>query len=185
MSEHSINHNFMNKSLLFRSIFIGAMSVVVLSIIAVPQTTYAEIKNDKDEASHTLVHNGKLTICKLDKKAYEVVRTIKKAVITGYSSAWDETTGIPGKPGFITASGFDLRELKDGEGVVANNYLPFGTKIRIPDLFGDTIFTVQDTGSPNHFSTVNRFDVYFPGELGKKEAMKFGRPTAKVEFVES
>ena len=179
--EHSINHNFMNKSLLFRSISVGIMSVMVLCVIAIPQATYAETKNAKNDTSHTLFHKGKLTICKLDKEAYEVVRTIE-GKLSAYTNTVDQTDDSPDK----TASGFSLSTLKAGEGVVANNFLPLGTKVRIPDLFGDMVFTVEDRGSQKHFSTVNRFDVYIPGgEKARQQAMQFGRKTAKVEIIES
>ena len=55
--------------------------------------------------------------------------------VTAYSSSPDETDNTP----FITASGKTVRD-----GVVATNVLPFGTKIKIPSLFGDKIFTVED-----------------------------------------
>ena len=171
----------MNKSLVIQSIIACIVFMIALCIVAIPQTTYAEPKNEKDDVSHTLFHNGKLTICKLDKKAYEVVRIIEGKLSAYTNTVW-QTDDTPN----FTASQFDLRTLKAGEGVVANNYLPFGTKVRIPDLFGDMIFTVQDRGNPNHFDTVRRFDVYLPGgEKGVQEAMKFGRRTARVEIVES
>lgn len=56
-------------------------------------------------------------------------------VITAYSSTPWETWGDP----FITASGTRVRD-----GIVANNLLPFGTQIRIPELFGEEIFVVED-----------------------------------------
>jgi len=46
-------------------------------------------------------------------------------VITAYSSTVDQTDDTP----FITANGSFVRD-----GIVANNMLPFGTKIKIPEL---------------------------------------------------
>ena len=51
-------------------------------------------------------------------------------LITGYSSTPQETEDTP----FLTASGKKVRD-----GIVANNFLPFGTKIKIPKIFGDKI----------------------------------------------
>ena len=56
-------------------------------------------------------------------------------IITGYSSSPQETDNDP----FITAASTQTRE-----GVVANNYLPFGTKIRFPEIYGDKIFVIED-----------------------------------------
>jgi 3D (Asp-Asp-Asp) domain-containing protein len=54
---------------------------------------------------------------------------------TAYSSTPDQTDDTP----FITASGTTVRA-----GVVAANFLPIGTRLRIPDYYGDTIFVVED-----------------------------------------
>jgi len=40
---------------------------------------------------------------------------------------------------FTTASGTPTRH-----GVVASNYFPIGTRIKIPDMYGDQIFIVED-----------------------------------------
>lgn len=54
---------------------------------------------------------------------------------TSYTSRPQETDGDP----FVTADGSDVRD-----GIVATNVLPFGTKVRLPSVFGDRIFTVHD-----------------------------------------
>ncbi len=54
---------------------------------------------------------------------------------TSYTSRVEECDADP----FITADGSDV-----GDGVVATNVLPFGTKVRLPTVFGDKIFTVHD-----------------------------------------
>ena len=58
-----------------------------------------------------------------------------KVVITAYSSTVWQTDDTP----FITASGKTVEQ-----GIVANNMLPFGTEIMIPELYGDEIFVVED-----------------------------------------
>lgn len=55
--------------------------------------------------------------------------------ITAYSSEVGQTDSTP----FITASGTTVRR-----GVVAANFLPIGTKIRIPELYGNEVFVVED-----------------------------------------
>lgn len=54
---------------------------------------------------------------------------------TAYNSEEAQTDSTP----FITASGTHVRW-----GVVAANFLPIGTRIKIPDYFGDQIFVVED-----------------------------------------
>ncbi len=85
--------------------------------------------------------------------------------ITAYSSSVDETDDTP----FITASGSRTRD-----GVVAANFLPFGTRVKIPELFGDKTFIVEDR---MHRRFSDRMDIWFPS---KWEAKQFGRQTAQI-----
>jgi 3D (Asp-Asp-Asp) domain-containing protein len=85
--------------------------------------------------------------------------------ITAYTSSPEETDDTP----FITASGSRTRD-----GVVATNILPFGTRVQIPSLFGDKIFTVEDRMHPRF---QNRMDVWTET---KAEAYRIGIRTAEV-----
>jgi 3D (Asp-Asp-Asp) domain-containing protein len=92
------------------------------------------------------------------------------AIVTAYSSTPWETDEDP----HITASGKIVRD-----GIVANNLLPFGTKIKIPEIFGDKIFVVEDRMS---FEKSNyQFDVWFEDYF---EALKFGTKKTYVEILE-
>ena len=64
------------------------------------------------------------------------------------------------------------------EGVVACNFLPFGTKIRIPKLFGDEVFVVEDRMHPRKKYQV---DVWFPS---REEALQFGAHLTYIEILE-
>jgi 3D (Asp-Asp-Asp) domain-containing protein len=57
------------------------------------------------------------------------------ALATAYSSTRGQIDSTP----FITANG---RHVYDG--LIAANWLPFGTRVKFPDLYGDKIFTVND-----------------------------------------
>lgn len=89
-------------------------------------------------------------------------------VVTAYSSTPWETDDTP----FITASGTRVRD-----GIVAANFLPFGTKIKIPQIFGDKIFVVEDRLSPEKKYHI---DVWFPSH---KEALRFGAHLAYIEIL--
>jgi len=100
-----------------------------------------------------------------EKKAIKIL-----AIVTAYSSTPWETDENP----YLTASG---KIVKDG--IVANNFLPFGTKIKIPEIFGDKIFVVEDRMS---FEKSNyQFDVWFKDYF---EALKFGVKKTYVEILE-
>lgn len=83
-----------------------------------------------------------------------------------YSSTPDQTNGNP----FITASG---KQVVDG--IVANNCLPFGTVITIPDLFGDKQFRVQDRMAARY--GCESFDIWYPN---REAALQFGKRRATV-----
>lgn len=90
-------------------------------------------------------------------------------VITAYSSTVSQTDDDP----FTTASGSTVRD-----GIIANNGLKFGTKIRIPELYGDKVFTVEDrmhSRKPD-----NQIDVWFPSYW---EAKNFGIKKTYVEIL--
>lgn len=88
---------------------------------------------------------------------------------TGYSSTPDQTDSTP----FITANGSHVHD-----GTLAANFLPFGTKVRIPDYFGDKIFVVEDRMA-QRFST--RIDIWYPD---RATAMDWGLRTVKIQVVE-
>lgn len=90
--------------------------------------------------------------------------------MTGYSSTPDQTDSSP----FITANGTYVHD-----GVIAANFLPFGTKIKIPDYFGDKIFTVHDRMNKRYWQKV---DIWFPD---RQSALEFGLRTLKIQILES
>ncbi|MEE8131511.1 MAG: hypothetical protein V3T98_00455 [Candidatus Paceibacterota bacterium] len=91
-----------------------------------------------------------------------------KIVITAYSSSPEETDDTP----FITAAGTFVRQ-----GVAAANFLPIGTKIKLPDVFGDQIFIIEDRMHPR-FN--DRVDVWF---AEKSTAKTFGKQLSRIEVL--
>lgn len=89
--------------------------------------------------------------------------------VTAYSSSVDETDSTP----HVTASGTKTRD-----GVVASNLFPLGTKVRMPELFGDEILVVEDR---MHDRFTDRIDVWMPS---KWQALSFGKKQTAVEIVE-
>ena len=85
--------------------------------------------------------------------------------VTAYSSTPEETDDTP----FTTASGTTVRD-----GIVATNLLPFGTKVKIPEFFGDKVFVVEDR---MHQRKTNNLDVWMGS---KKEALRFGVSYATI-----
>lgn len=90
------------------------------------------------------------------------------AWVTAYSSEPEQTDETP----FIAASGNYVYF-----GTAASNFLPFGTKFRIPEVFGSQIFIVEDRMN-KRFN--DRIDIWFPT---KEEAKKFGKRYLKIEIL--
>lgn len=86
-------------------------------------------------------------------------KRIMVLTITGYSSSPDETDDTPWLTAYNTFPKW---------GTVASNILPYGTKIKIPSIFGDQIFIVEDKMNPRFDENI---DIWFPS---KEEALNFG-----------
>src|SRR3989338_335840 len=97
-------------------------------------------------------------------KAKTVTKTYS-VIATAYSSSVDETDDTP----FITAKGTYVRD-----GIIAANFLPFGTAVKIPAIYGDKVFMVEDRMNKRF---PDRIDVWMPSKqaaflLGKKRVVK-------------
>jgi len=100
-----------------------------------------------------------------DEKPHKIV----KAVITAYTSTPGQTDSTP----FIGASGKHVYD-----GMIAANWLPFGTKVKIPALYGDKVFTVDDRMNSRY--GYGRMDIWF--DTTRAEALKFGVQRVEVQI---
>jgi len=131
-----------------------------ISKIVVILTTFLFVSAYAFSPAETLTTN--LEKIQYSKDQFLKPKIIKKTMImtiTGYSSSEDETDETP----LITAYNTYTRE-----GIAASNILPFGTKIRIPSLFGDKIFIIEDKMNPRYKENL---DIWFNS---KEEALDFG-----------
>ena len=132
---------------------------------------------EKSELKLTLIHRNFLAAynspeSKTSGNSKNLSAKIRELVvsITAYSSTPDQTDDTP----FITARGTYVRD-----GIIAANFLPFGTKIKIPELFGDKIFIVEDRMNSRYW---HKIDIWFPE---RHDALEFGIKTAKIQIIES
>lgn len=99
-------------------------------------------------------------------------KPVKKRLIvraSAYSSTVDQTDGDP----FTAASGQKVHD-----GMIAMNGIPFGTKIRIPDHYGDKIFTVGDRMNKRWGN--KKIDIWMPT---RADAIQWGVRTVKIEIL--
>lgn len=93
---------------------------------------------------------------------------------TAYTSAVAQTDSTP----CITADGYNVCAAAE-ENVVAANFLPFGTKIMIPDVFGDRIFTVHDRMNRRYYY---RVDVWM---MSYNKAIQYGKRDVRIIILPS
>ena len=94
-----------------------------------------------------------------------IVSLEKTGIFTAYTAIVSQTDSTP----TITASSQKVRE-----GVVANNCLPFGTRIKV----NNRIYEIQDRMNERY--RCDNFDIYL---WKHSEALDFGRQTLKYEII--
>ncbi len=92
--------------------------------------------------------------------------------MTAYNSEVGQTDNSP----CITANGFNVCE-HGIEDTIAANFLPMGTKVKIPELFGDRVFVVRDRMNKKHS---DRVDVWMKD---RHDAIHFGVKVAKIQVL--
>ena len=109
---------------------------------------------------------------KVDLQTKKPIRTYT-VVATAYSSEVAQTDSTP----CITADGYNVCT-HNTEDVIAANFLPMNAKVRIPDLYGDQIFTVHDRMNPRYNY---RIDLW---KKSRNSAITFGKRLVRIEVVE-
>lgn len=89
-------------------------------------------------------------------------------LVSAYNSTVDQCDDTP----FITANGTYVHD-----GIVAANWLKFGTRVRIPGAFGDKVFIVADRMHPRFD---DRLDIWM---AERPDAVKFGLQRLEVEVL--
>ncbi len=167
-----------NRKQLFRRVLLFApASIIVLAGISdcsqllVSETKASdnlpELVKENFTTPIVIQKNSVLPVSRVPEE--KVVRKIK-VITTAYSSTTWQTDDTP----FITAAGTLVRD-----GVVANNLLPFGTKIRLPEIYGDKIFIVEDRmhSKKGYYHIDIWCDSY-------AEAKKYGAKPTYIEVLE-
>ena len=129
------------------------------------------LDKDSEPSSFELLQGSSLVATNNPLSIKRVVKTQNRTYVvpaSAYSSTIDQTDHSP----FITARGTHVRD-----GVVAANFLPFGTVIKIPEIYGDKTFIVEDRMNSRYFYKI---DVWFPS---RAEAKEFGVKKIKIEIV--
>src|SRR3989338_558829 len=176
----------------------GALLLAVLSV-PIPFTqniisnvdSFGTDKNDADTAIAYLESQNNITKDTLDDDSnnYFVIdgatfSSIQSTIINTVSekkvvkeimvptSAYNSEVGQTDDSPFITADGSHVRW-----GIVAANFLPIGTQIRIPDYYGDQIFEVRDRMNKRY---TYKMDIWM---AQKSDARAWGVKSVRVEIL--
>lgn len=128
--------------------------------------------NSKDvasaaEAEISPVHRG---FPEISLAPDRVIKAYRSQATVYHSVPW-ETDSDP----FTTSAGTHVRD-----GIVAANCLAFGTRLRMPELFGDKIFVVEDRLHPSKTCfVIDIWQEYNP------PAPSFGAPITKIEILDN
>ncbi|MEI7451894.1 MAG: hypothetical protein WCK37_01675 [Candidatus Falkowbacteria bacterium] len=157
------------------TIWIASPSLALASAINSVESSTPKVQDvvaDDSDPGSSIGVSEKKTPAPYVQPKYSVV-SISNHMATAYTSEAAQTDSDP----CTAASGFNLCQ-HGIEDSIAANFLPLGAKVRIPDLFGDRVFTVRDRMNAR-FS--NRIDVWFKN---KRDAINFGIKNVKIEIVE-
>lgn len=157
---------------------IGVILAVITLIIIIPRTVNADeayLAGLPDEQTTKMLikamQNETLAHGALPEADLGEPKRVVKIPITAYTSSVAQTDSTP----CITASGLNVCA-RGIENVVAANFLPIGTMIRIPDIYGDRVFYVEDRMNARYYY---KMDVWM---LDYGDARQFGVKYATVEI---
>jgi 3D (Asp-Asp-Asp) domain-containing protein len=153
-----------------RGYFIGKIGkslkvLVVVALLAYPATIQADTAVPHPQSTAFTAPSAVTATSALPSIALDA----KTVWVTAYTSDPDETSDHP----LITASGGMV-----SDGVVAANFLPFGTQIEIPALFGNKIFTVEDRTNSKF---AGRVDIWMST---LNQAVNFGIQHAQIVILD-
>ena len=147
-------------------------------VIKIPKDIQEENNNqDKDGESKEIqecreIPKKQITPCIKNEKDHIVTKELT-VTATAYSSTAAQTDSSP----CTTANGFNVCKANK-ENVIAANFLPFGTKVKFPEVYGDKIFTVQDRMNRRF---TKRIDFWMKTT---NKARQFGVKRVKAQVVE-
>ncbi|MSU75641.1 MAG: hypothetical protein EXS55_03960 [Candidatus Magasanikbacteria bacterium] len=164
------NSQFINKTIAQVTLLLA-----IISQLVIPVAVRADNLQSTTIMRQNQVSSNFQSLLALDDTSDEIVKPDKivRAVMTAYTSTADQTDSTP----CITADGTDLCK-RGTEDVLAANWLPIGTQVKIPSLYGDRIFEIHDRMNKRY--GYGRMDIWL--NSSKADARKFGVKRVDVEI---
>ncbi len=146
----------------------GTLLILVMGFNVFATQVEAQASEESQEASVAVETEADQSVAQefLPEIEDRKPRRVYKSTLTAYTSRVEETDSSP----FITANGSHVHI-----GTIAANCLAFGTKVQLPELFGDQVFVVEDRLHPR--KGCGQLDVWFPEY---NQAIQFGKKYSTV-----
>lgn len=148
---------------------IGLLTLT-LTYVALPLEASASVDMDRANADLALevenISNQFRSFGQLPKSGEREPAYTITVPATAYNSLPGQTDDTP----FTTASGTTTRH-----GVLAANFLPIGTRVKIPQIYGDDIFIVEDRMNARYNK---RVDIWMENY---DDAIQFGYKNIEIE----
>ena len=154
---------------------ISMITIISVGVLCSSQIYFSYAKNSLNKTIEqgipTISMIGDNSILPIVSVPENKIKYQRNVIITAYSSTTWQTDSTP----FITASGTYVKD-----GIIANNLLPFGTKVKIPEIYGDKIFIVEDR---MHWRKSDyHIDIWFDTY---NEAKEFGAQKTYMQVLEN
>lgn len=158
-------------------------TIIITIAVAIPRTAYADT-GIVSSALKSIVNlfSDKETHAEVEANVFPEVEDRKPtrtilAVMTAYSSEVAQTDATPCIPADWKYNLCEHYEKYGERNTIAANFLPMGTKVRFPDLYGDKLFVVRDRMNARY--GMGRGDIWMPT---KAEAVQFGVKKVTMEI---
>ncbi|MFA6525757.1 MAG: hypothetical protein WCT33_05910 [Patescibacteria group bacterium] len=151
---------------------VGIFLLISLIQLVFPHITLSQENTLKNELNSPIIVVAEELANRFEQLPIAGKREAKKSfylTVTAYSSTVDQCDSDP----FTTASGETVHD-----GIIAYNHLPFGTKVRFPEIFPDKVFEVQDrlrAGAGTYIA-----DIWMSS---REEAIQWGAKVIKIEVL--
>lgn len=187
MKKESLQKKYLMPLKIVKKLILSLVIVMIFEFLLFPAPVFAsefdnlpnisEPTNLNIESANStpeILDNGKISVTNNlpENNNWKTIDTTTRT-ITAYNSEVGQCDDSP----CITANGFNVCE-HGIEDTIAANWLKFGTKVRIPELFGERVFVVRDRMNPKHG---DKMDIWM---IDKQAAKNFGRKVAVIEILE-
>ena len=163
--------------------FVAVFAAIVAISIAVPHTAHAEggVVSSALKSIANLFSDKEVE-AQVEENVFPEVEDRKPtrvvlSVMTAYSSEAAQTDASPCIPADWKYNLCEHYEKYGEQNTIAANFLPMGTKVRFPDLYGDKVFVVRDRMNARY--GVGRADIWMPTKV---EAKQFGVKKVTMEI---